>query len=74
MARYISVSSLKYVPMNNDSTLFSTSEFVALVRKAVKQEKTRQPKESIVALLKNFAYNYRADVSMPEDLQGYVLS
>ena len=60
--------------MNNDSTLFSTSEFVALVRKAVKQEKTRQPIESIVVLLKNFAYNYRADVSMPEDLRGYVLS
>lgn len=72
--RYNNVSSLKYMPMNNDSTLFSTSEFAALVRKAVKLEKTRQPKESIVVLLKDFAYNYRANVNMPEGLQGYMLS
>ena len=72
--RYNNVSSQKHVPMDKDSTLFSTSEFAALVRKAVKQERTRQPKESIVVLLKDFAYNYRANANMPDGLQGYMLS
>ena len=72
--RYNNVSSQKYVPMNKDSTLFSTSEFAALVRKAVKQEKMRQPKKATVKFLKDFAHNYRANLGMPEGLQGYMLS
>ena len=60
--------------MDNDSTLFSTVEFAALVRKAIKQEKTRRPQESVVKFLKSFAYNYRANAVMPEGLQGYILS
>lgn len=60
--------------MNNDSTLLSTSDLAALVRKAFSQEKLRQPKESTVKLLKDFACNYRANTRLPENLQGYLLS
>ncbi len=60
--------------MDNEFTLFSTSEFAALVRKAIKQERLRQPKETTVSRLRNFAHNYRANVSLPDGLQGYMLS
>ena len=60
--------------MNNDSTLLPTSDLAALVRKAFSQEKLRQPKESTVKFLKDFAYNYRANTRLPENLQGYLLS
>ena len=60
--------------MNDNFTLFSTSDFSALVRKALKKEKVRQPKENTVKFLKDFAYNYRAESSLPEGLQGYMLS
>lgn len=60
--------------MNNDSTLLSTSDLAALVRKAFSQEKLLQPKESTVKFLKDFACNYRANTRLPENLQGYLLS
>lgn len=60
--------------MDNDFTLISTSEFASLVRKALKEEKVRQPKEQTILLLKDFAYNYRGSALLPEGLQGYLLS
>lgn len=60
--------------MDKDYTHFSTSEFSALVRKSIKQEKLHRPKESCIELLKNFARNYRANMNMPDGLQGYMLS
>lgn len=63
-----------YVPMDRNSTSFSTTEFAALVRKAVKQDKIRYPKESTLVRLKSFAYNYRAHNNLPDGLQGYMLS
>lgn len=62
------------MPMDENYTLYSTSEFATLVRKALKKEKLRQPKESTVKFLKDFARNYRVESSLPEGLQGYMLS
>lgn len=72
--RYIDVIPNECVPMNDDFTLFSSFEFAALVRKAVKQEKMRQPKMTTIKFLKDFAHNYRANLGMPDGLQGYMLS
>lgn len=55
-------------------TSLSNAEFAALVRKAVRQEKAVEPKETTLQLLKNLAHNYRAIPQMPEELCGYVLS
>jgi hypothetical protein len=60
--------------MKKTFTSLSDIEFAALVRKAVRQEKTAEPKESTLQFLKNLARNYRAAERMPEGLQGYVLS
>lgn len=60
--------------MEHYSTLLSTTQFAALVRKAAKQEEMLQPKMSTLQFLKGFARNYRANVNMPYDLQGYMLS
>ena len=65
---------IKAMPMNNDFTLLPTSELAALVRKALSQEKLRQPKETTVKFLKDFAHNYRVNTHLPENLQGYMLS
>jgi len=62
------------MPMNDEYSLLPTSEFAALVRKVIKQEKLRRPKETTILLLKDFARNYRANKEMPEGLQGYLLS
>lgn len=72
--RYIYVTPNECMPMNDDFTHFSPFGFAALVRKAVKQEKMRQPKKATVKFLKDFARNYRANLGMPEGLQGYMLS
>lgn len=55
-------------------TSLSNTEFTALVRKAVRQEKAAEPKESTLQFLKGFARNYRAIPQAPEGLCGYVLS
>lgn len=60
--------------MRKDFTPLSNTEFVVLVRKAVRQEKVAEPKESTLQFLKKLARNYRAAGTIPEDLQGYVLS
>ncbi|MBR2035472.1 MAG: hypothetical protein IJ984_05415 [Prevotella sp.] len=60
--------------MKKSFTSLSNTEFAALVRKAVRQEKSVEPKESTLQFLKNLARNYRAGECMPEGLQGYVLS
>lgn len=62
------------MPMNEDSTPSLTTEFAALVRRALKQEKLRQPKESTLKFLKDFAQNYRVNTHLPEGLQSYMLS
>ena len=73
--RYIYVVNSKIcMPMNHNSTLLSITEFAALVRKAAKQEETLQPKMSSIRFLKDFARNYRANATMPQGLQGYMLS
>lgn len=59
--------------MKKSFTPLSNTEFAALVRKAVRQEKTVEPKESTLQFLKTLARNYRASERMPEGLQGYVL-
>ena len=41
--------------MNDEYSLLPTSEFAALVRKVIKQEKLRRPKETTILLLKDFA-------------------
>lgn len=64
----------QYLPMEKKFTLLSTTEFAALVRKAIKQEKTTEPQKSTVRFLKDFARNYRANTNMPSGLQGYMLS
>ncbi len=60
--------------MKKTFTSLSNVEFAALVRKAVRQEQTVEPKESTLQFLKNLARNYRASERMPNGLQGYVLS
>lgn len=60
--------------MKNSFTSLPNTEFAALVRKAIRQEKAVEPKESTLQFLKNLARNYRAAERMPEGLQGYVLS
>lgn len=60
--------------MKKDYTSLSNTEFAALVRKYVRQEKIIAPKESTLQFLKNLARNYRIVPQMPEELQGYVLS
>lgn len=60
--------------MKRNFTPLSNTEFAALVRKAIRQEKEVEPKESTLQFLKKLARNYRAEGSMPENLQGYVLS
>ncbi len=73
--RYICVVNHKqHLPMDKKFTLLSTTEFASLVRKAIKQEKTAEPKMSTVRFLKDFARNYRANANMPSGLQGYMLS
>ena len=73
--RYICVVNHKqHLPMDKKFTLHSTTEFASLVRKAIKQEKTAEPKMSTVRFLKDFARNYRANANMPSGLQGYMLS
>ena len=62
------------MPMDKKSTSSSTANFAALVRKAIKQEKTVQPQHSTIRFIKDFASNYRANVNMPSGLQGYMLS
>ena len=64
----------KRLPLKNSYTSLSTTEFAARVRKAVRQEKVVEPKESTLQFLKNLARNYRVVPQVPEDLQGYVLS
>ena len=61
-------------PMKKSFTSLTHTEFTALVRKAVRQEKTITPKESTLQFLKSLARNYRAVSQVPEELQGYVLS
>ena len=60
--------------MKKNYTSLPHTEFAALVRKAVRQEKVAEPKESTLQFLKNLARNYRIVPQVPEDLQGYVLS
>ena len=60
--------------MKKSFTSLAHTEFTALVRKAVRQEKTIAPKESTLQFLKSLARNYRAVSQVPEELQGYVLS
>ena len=73
--RYIYVANHKlYLPMEIKFTHLSSSEFAALVRKAIKQEKTSEPRKSTVRFLKDFARNYRANTNLPSGLQGYMLS
>ena len=60
--------------MKKNFTSLSNTEFAALVRKAVRQDKVVKPKESTLQFLKNLARNYRVVPQVPEDLQGYVLS
>lgn len=60
--------------MNEDSTPSLTSEFAALVRRALKQEKERQPRTAVVRCIKDFARNYRVNTRMPDGLQSYMLS
>ena len=62
------------LPMNEDSTPSLTSEFAALVRRALKQEKERQPRATVVRCIKDFAHNYRANTRLTEGLQSYMLS
>lgn len=73
--RYIYVVNLQTcMPMKYNSTHLSTTEFAALVRRAAKQEEVLQPQMSSIRFLKNFARNYRANVTMPQGLQNYMLS
>lgn len=60
--------------MEKKSTSLTNMEFVALVRKAVRQERAVSPKESTLQFLKKIARNYRIVPQVPEELQGYVLS
>ena len=60
--------------MKKSFTSLPNTEFAALVRKAVRQEKVVAPKESTLQFLKNLARNYRAVPQVPEELCGYVLS
>ena len=60
--------------MKKNYTSLPHTEFTALVRTAVRQEKTVAPKESTLQFLKTLARNYRIVPQVPEELQGYVLS
>ena len=62
------------LPMKKSFTSLSNTEFAALVRRTVRQEKTIEPKASTLQFLKDFARNYRAVPQAPEELCGYVLS
>ena len=60
--------------MKKSYSSLSNTEFATLVRKAVRQEKTVEPKASTLQFLKNLARNYRTIPQVPEELQGFVLS
>lgn len=60
--------------MKKSYTSLSNCEFVALVRKAVRQEKVVEPKASTLQYLKSLARNCRVVPQVPEELQSYVLS
>lgn len=60
--------------MKKNYTSLSHTEFTALVRRAVRQEKTVAPKASTLQFLKTLARNYRIVPQVPEELQEYVLS
>ena len=60
--------------MKKNYTSLSNTEFAALVRRAVRQEKTAAPKESTLQFVKTLARNCRIVPQVPEELQGYVLS
>ena len=62
------------MPMDKKSTLLSSTNFAALVRQAVKQDKQYQSQQASIRFLKDFARNYRANVNMPGGMQGYMLS
>ena len=62
------------LPMKKHFTSLTNSEFAALVRRTVRQEKKVEPKASTLQFLRNLAQNYRVVPQMPEELQGYVLS
>ena len=60
--------------MKKHLTSLTNSEFAALVRRTVRQEKMVEPKASTLQFLKDLARNYRVVPQVPEELQGYVLS
>ena len=60
--------------MKKHFTSLTNSEFAALVRRTVRQEKLVEPKTSTLQFLKDLARNYRVVPQVPEGLQGYVLS
>lgn len=59
--------------MNKISTL-STSELASLVKMAICQHPTFNPKPTTLLTIRKIARNYRADASLPDGLQGYMLS
>ena len=60
--------------MKKTITSLTNTEFTALVRRTVRQEKMVEPKASTLQFLKDLARNYRVVPQVPEELQGYVLS
>ena len=64
----------KTLPMKKTITSLTNTEFAALVRRTVRQEKPVAPKTATLQFLKDLARNYRVIPQVPEDLQGYVLS
>ena len=62
------------LPMKKTITSLTNTEFAALVRRTVRQEKPMAPKASTLQFLKDLARNYRPMPQVPEGLQGYVLS
>ena len=60
--------------MKKHLTSLTNSEFAALVRRTVRQEKTVEPKTSTLQFLKDLARNDRVVPQVPDGLQGYVLS
>lgn len=62
------------LPMKKTITSLTNTEFAALVRSAVRQEKAPEPQPSTLRFLKDLARNYRVVPQLPDNLQGYVLS
>lgn len=60
--------------MKRRFTPLTDTELAVLVRKAIRQDKAVEPKESTLQFLKNLAHNYRAVPHVSDELQGYVLS